>query len=151
LESPIVVIEDVRPYSLRLSQQVIDTCKFIGELTYRLKSELKIEYSLNPRSEVKEWVFTNHAEVCLPRIEKKIWDLHHRKEKMGLKGLRNANGDLRKPSFVFVDDRIMIAAMKEYWSIPTPKPGKSGMYGLKSHSWQALALGTMWLDRYLVP
>lgn len=145
-EKTIVVIEDVRPYSLQLSSQIIETCKFIGELKYRLKTEISVEYVLRPRSEVKQWVFDNHAEVCLPRIEKKIAAIHARKEKIGEKGLKNANGEMRKPSFAFVDDRIIITAMKEYWNIPTAKVGKPTIYGLKDHSWQALALITMYME-----
>ena len=33
-----VVIEDIFPYSLRLTPAVIDTCKLIGELTYRFNT-----------------------------------------------------------------------------------------------------------------
>jgi hypothetical protein len=139
---PFLIIEDIRPYSLQLNPQVIETCKFIGELKYRAKVELNIEYDLKSRNEVKQWVYDNHTDLCNPRIEEKIMKMHIRKERDGKKGLRNANGEMRKPSFAFVDDRIIVAAMKEQWGIPTPKPGKTSMYGLSTHSWQALALAT---------
>lgn len=104
-----------------------------------------MQFELMSRSEVKQWVFNTLPEVCLPRIEKKIMTIHARKEKDGKKGLKNANGAMRSPSFVFVDDRIVLASMKDFWNIPTPKVGKPTQYGLSSHSWQALALCTCYM------
>lgn len=145
--SATVVIEDMKPYSVRLSPQVIETTKFIGVLSYRLKNELSIFPVLEGRHAVKEWIYNQHPRVCIPRIMKKIELLHEKRVKQGKRGLQNQDGEMRAPSFVFVDDRIVIAAMKEHWGIPTPKVGKSNIYGLKSHSWQALAIGTYYLRK----
>jgi hypothetical protein len=124
-----IICEDIRPYSLKLSPQIIETCKYIGEIRYRLK-QAKIDVQFVPRNEVKKWVFDTFPDVCIPRIEQKI----------AKKGKLNANGEPRKPSFVWVDDRIIQAAMMKMWGIEKPKPGKKNPLGLKSHSYQALAI-----------
>lgn len=134
-----VVIEDVYPYSVRLSVQVIQTCKFIGELSFRLQ-EAGYKVHFTPRNTIKKWVFDAFPEICLPRIRYRIEYLHKLKTGKGLKGMIKKDGEFMKPSFVYVDDRIIIASMKELLKIPTPKPGKPNIYGLKSHSWQALAV-----------
>ena len=48
---------------------------------------------------------------------------------------------MREPSFNYVDDRIVCAAMKELFSIEQ-KPGFKNSYGLTkdSHAWQALSV-----------
>lgn len=130
-----VLIEDMKAYDGRLSQDLIDTCKWIGELTYRLK-QAKIAVELIPRSTVKWWIFRTFPEISIPRIEREIIR----------RDLRRDNGELCKPSGVYVKDPIVIAAMKEKWSIPTPKPGQTNRYGLKTHSWQALALASYYLS-----
>lgn len=142
----IVLIEDIRPYDNKLSLQVIDTCKFIGELVYRLKVELSLPYRLIPRSYVKKWIFDAFTLICNDRIKKKILYRHESNIKKGKKGLINKDGEMRKPSFIWVDDRIIVACMKDYWQIPTPKPGKKSLFGLKDHSWQALALNTSFIN-----
>jgi hypothetical protein len=76
--------------------------------------------------------------VCLPIIEKKIL-------KKGF--ITAATGEPRKPSFVFVDDKIVTDCMKHLYKIPLPKSGKGYQYGLQTHSWQALAVATYF--RYL--
>lgn len=129
----IVVIEDIKPYSLRLMPQVIDTCKFIGEALFRLKTMCGANVELRSRNEVKKWIFDTFPDVCLPIIENKI----------AKKGYISAStGEARKPSFVFVDDRIMTECMKVLYKIEKPKSGKGYEYGLKTHSWQSLALAT---------
>lgn len=125
-----VVIEDIRPYSLRLTPQVIWTCKFIGEVAYRLKNEAGAIVEFAARNEIKKWCFDAFPEVCLPRIEKKIL-------KLGL--VKKETGEPRKPSFVFVDDKIVTESMKVLFSIEQPKAGYGYQFGLKDHSWQALA------------
>ncbi len=139
----IIVIEDIFPYSLRLTPAVIDTCKLIGELTYRFR-EFKPQVSsveLVARNSVKNWIFDTVPDECIPRINKKIVLKHNRNIRDNKKGLVKKNGEMRQPSFQWVDDRIVIAAMKSIHNIPTPKPGKPNIYGLKStsHAWQALA------------
>lgn len=128
-----VVIEDIKPYSIRLMPQVIDTCKFIGEAVFRLKTMCGANVELRSRNEVKKWVFDSFPDVCLPIIEGKI-------EKKGY--ISASTGEPRKPSFVFVDDKIMTESMKVLYKIPLPKAGKGYDYGLKSHSFQALALAS---------
>lgn len=132
-----VVIEDIRPYSLRLTPQVVETCKFIGELNFRLKtwSGATVEYLT--RFNVKKWCFDTFPEVCNPIIERKI----------AKKGFKNKEtGAFRKPSFVFVDDKVVTECMKHKYKIPLPKSGSGYAFGLKSHSWQALALASYWVD-----
>lgn len=140
----VAVIEDIRPYAAKLTMQVIDTCKYIGELRYRL-NETNIPSEWFPRSTIKKWVFDSFPGVCTPRIEAKMIYQDSRNIKLGKKGLRTKEGELRKPSFHYVDDRIVIAAMKERWSIETPKPGKTNKYRISAHGWQALAVGTYYL------
>jgi hypothetical protein len=142
----IAIIEDIRPFKTGLAMQTIETAKFIGELKYRLKNELKIDFYLFPRFDVKKWVFWTFSEIVVSRINKKIEYLDGQGERLGRKRYRHKKtGELYKPTMHYVDDRIVIAAMKEYWKIKTPKPGKKNEFGLKSHSWQALALATMYL------
>jgi hypothetical protein len=130
----VVLIEDMKPYCVPLTQQTIDTCKFIGKMCYFLESK-KIKYELITRHQVKKWVFDMFPTVVLERICKKI----------EYKNKRNNDGKLRRPSYVYVDDRIVIAAMKDLWKIPTPKPGKRNGYGLSEHSWQSLAVMSYYL------
>ena len=138
-----VVIEDIFPYSLKLTPAVIGTCKLIGELTYRFKKCRQVSsIELVARNSVKKWVFDTVPEVCLPRIAKKIDAKHTKNLSKGLKGLTKLDGEMRKPSFNWVDDRIVKEAMKIIHDIPEPLPGKSNIYGIKkdSHCWSALAV-----------
>jgi hypothetical protein len=137
----------MRPYSGRFSQQVIDTCKFIGEAVYRAKNEFGSNPVLITRNEVKKWVFDTFPAICNERIAKRIEYMDGYKTGKGERGYRKKDGELKKPTFHWVDDRVCIAAMKEYWKIPTPKPGKKNIYELSAHSWQALALGTCYIQR----
>jgi hypothetical protein len=141
----VAVIEDIRPYAAKLTMQIIETCKYIGELRYRL-NEANIASEWPPRSVIKKWIFDSFPAICIPRIEAKILYQDGRNVKLGKKGLRTKDGELRKPSFHYVDDRIVIAAMKERWDIETPKPGKTNRYKISAHGWQALAVGTYYLS-----
>jgi hypothetical protein len=141
---PIIVIEDIAPYNMRLSPQVIDTVKFIGVLTYRFSTNDSIkELKLVPRNSVKKWIFDTCPDICLPRINAKMLTVDKRMVKNGKKGLRKTDGEMRLPSFHYVDDRVVIAALKKLYDIPTPKPGKPNIYGLRDHSWQALATAAL--------
>lgn len=138
----IVAIEDIFPYSLRLTPAVIETCKLIGELTYRFGKARNVStVSLVARNTIKNWVFNTVPDECIGRINKKILLKHNRNIRDSKKGLIKKDSEMRQPSFQWVDDRIVIAAMKSIHNIPTPKPGKPNIYGLKStsHAWQALA------------
>lgn len=145
--NPIVVIEDLRYFPGRISMQVLDTVKFIGELNYRLKVELGLKVEYVTRGKVKKWVFDTFPEECKARIDKKIAYLDAYGEKTGKRRYVNQGGTRRKASFHWVDDRIVIAVMKEFWGIPTPKPGKKNIYGFCDDSWQALASGTYFLNK----
>jgi hypothetical protein len=147
----IVVIEDVRPYSTKLSMQTIDTIKFIGELQYRLEFELKIPFVLITRSEVKSWIFEHYNTVCVDRIDKKILLAHNRKVSKGERGYLTKEGFMRKASQNWVDDRIIQACMQVHWGIEKPKVGKSNSLGFKAHSYQALAVGSVYIDRIKKP
>jgi hypothetical protein len=83
------------------------------------------------RNHVKRWCFETFPEVCTPFIEKKIL-------KKGY--INKESGQPRKPSFVFVDDKIVTECMKEKYLIEKPKSGFGYKFGLKEHSWQALAI-----------
>jgi hypothetical protein len=135
-----IVIEDVFPYSNRLTPEIIDTCKLIGELTYRFNTTDNVSLHLVSRSSVRNWIFKTVPDVVVPRIIARMEYLDKQKIKQGKKGLRDKEGKLYEPHFKYVDDRIVIAALKSIYNIPTPKPGKSNIFGLKDHSWQALAV-----------
>lgn len=146
------VIEDIRPFRMGMAMQTIETAKLIGELKYRLKNELYVDFILIPRFDVKRWVFNTFPELVLDRINKKIEYLDIQGQRLGRKRYRRKkDGELYKATLHYVDDRIVIAAMKEYWKLKTPKPGKSNEFGLKSHSWQALAVGTTYLATLTLP
>ena len=140
----IVVIEDIFPFSNRLTPSVIDTCKLIGELTYRFNTTENISVKLIPRNTVRNWIFKTVPDVVTPRVIKKMVALDARIVKNGGKGLRNKEGKFYDPHFKFVDDRTVIAALKSIYNIPTPKPGKPNIFGLKNHSWQALAAASFY-------
>jgi len=131
-----VVVEDIKPYQGVLSQYTIDTCKFIGELCFRIK-QVKADCLQIPRATVRKWIYSELPDVILPLVQEKI-------EKRNKK---NNDGKLRSPSFIYVDDSMVIKAMKDVWGIPSPKPGKGYEYGLMKHSWQALALATFFLSQ----
>jgi hypothetical protein len=143
-----VVIEDIAPYSLRLMQQVIDTCKFIGELVYRLRIEAGANVVLIQRSYVKKWVFDTFPDVCLPLIDKKIESKMYDACSIETRELIRVDGNgrgKRKGSYVYVDDKIVTESMKYLYKIPLPKAGKGYNYGLQTHSWQALAVACSYL------
>lgn len=137
---PVVLIEDMAPYFSRLKPDVVATCKFIGETTYRLK-EAGIRYEHLYRTQVKKCIFDLFPDICIPRIDAKIKAL----------GKVTKSGEPFKASFVWMDDRVIIACMKVYWKIETPKPGKKNRLGVSKHSWQALALATLYVERGILP
>jgi hypothetical protein len=132
------VIEDIKPYAGNLSQQAIDTCKFIGQITWRLDED-KIPYKMVTRSEVRKFVYDILPEMVIPMVNARITQ---RNEK-------NNDGKNRRPSFVYVNDAIVLKAMKVLWRIETPPPGKGYIHGLKSHTWSGLALASYF--SYLTP
>lgn len=130
-----VVYEDIRPYTSRFNMDTINTCKLIGRLEYVLKTRMVPFYAVT-RNEVKSFVFKKYPMICIPDINKKI-------EK---KGRVNKDGKALKPSFQYVDDRIVKRVMKHHWKIETPKPGKSDPRGIKTHVWQALGAVTCYFN-----
>lgn len=124
-----VVVEDVRAYSGQMTPNTVETIKFIGELRYRLKAA-RIAHKMPTRSNVRKWVFNTFPEQVLPLIMAKI----------AKKGHINKDGQLRKASFVYVDDRIVIEAMRERFSLPASKGRKGNMLKISTHAWQSLAL-----------
>jgi hypothetical protein len=145
----LVIVEDVRPYNMRITNGIINTIKFIGETEWRLKSS-GIIYELIPRWKVKQWVFKKYNAMVIPEIIKKIDYARKRKEAIG----ETVNSKKQNPSFVYIDDRLVQKAMRKLWNIPIPKVGHTAAYGLKDHSWQALGLISCFLytsDTFIWP
>lgn len=137
-----IVIEDLKPYTLRLTPQVIDTAKFIGICVDRLKNHAGLNIELISRYEVKRWVFDTFPEVCLPIIDKKndkkVFDACDIKTKEIVR-IDDKGRTKRKSSFISVDDKVVTECMKYYFNIKQPKARQRYEYGLQTHSWQALA------------
>jgi hypothetical protein len=140
--SLLIIIEDMRPYNMRVTDNVINTIKFIGQLEWRLR-ELHIDFVLFPRWEIKSWVYSSNTEMCNVEIKKKIEYAASRKEKIVGRPI-----DRRKPSFVYVDDRIVEKAIKLWWKIEKPKVGQPCPFGLQTHAWQGLSLATFYIERH---
>lgn len=145
-----IVFEDIKPYSMLLTPQVIDTCKFIGEAVFRIRNNCNVTVELVSRSEVKKWVFDTFPQICIEKVNKKLdkkiflsCDIKTREILM----LDAKGRPKRKPSFIHVDDRIVTAAMKELYEIPMPPPGQGYKFGLKDHSWQALAAASWFIHK----
>ena len=81
--------------------------------------------------------------MCLVEIQKKI-DYATTRDRR----LLGDNAKLRKrtATFAYVDDRIVEKGMKLWWGIKKPKVGEPTAFGLKSHSWQGLAVATFYID-----
>lgn len=144
----IVAVEDVKPYSLQVSQGIIDTCKFLGELTYRLRNEAGAPCVMVSRFEVKKWVYDTFPDAVLPRIRRKIdrkcFDACNVMDRAEVR-VNAAGKPPAKPNFAYVDDRCVTEAMKALYCIPMPKPGDGYEYGLKDHSWQALGCASYYM------
>ena len=144
-----IVIEDIKPYSVKMSQQVIDTCKFIGLLTYRLEIEAGMAVKMITRAKVKEWIYKSFTAICEPYIDIKIEKKRYAAcDVETMAEIRvNSNGSLkkRKGSFVYVDDKMVMEAMKTMYHVKEPPPGKGYDHGLKLHSWQALGAASCYL------
>ncbi len=134
LDETMILVEDIKPYSLKLRQDVIDTCKFIGVICWQMEA-LRFPYTLISRWQIKKWVYDTFPEA-VRRVDQYI---------VNKKIVNKTTGEPRSSSFVFVDDRIVIAVMKEMWGIETPKPGKTNRYGITGDAWQALALASFHL------
>ena len=143
-----LVIEDVRPYNMRITNGIIETIKFLGELEYRLK-EAGITFTLIARWEVKKWVYDKFNQVSVEEIIKNISRHDAREQKKS-----QLRGEVYKPksrsvTFVYVDDPLIVKVMREYWSIERKKGfAQKAKYNLKDHAWQALALLTYAMTDY---
>ena len=138
-----VMIEDLLPYSLQLTPDVLTTSKFIGELEYRL-TVARISFTLITRAEVKKWAYNAYNELLNDMVKIKV---RKRSEKKG-QPLVNQDGTEKKGSHVWLDDTMIEKSMRLEWSIPAQR-GKQNKYGLKTHSFQALALGTLFIKGHL--
>lgn len=143
-----IVIEDVRPYNMRITTGIIQTIKFLGETEYRLKSA-NIAFTLIPRWEVKKWVYDKFTDMANIEIQKNIIRHNAREQKKcESKGVEFKPKD-RSITFVYVDDRIVQKAMRLHWNIERQKGfAKKAMYNLKDHAWQSLALLTYAITDY---
>jgi len=138
----LVIIEDMRPYNMRVTDNVINTIKYIGQLEWRLAT-LGINYKLFPRWVIKQWVFDRCNDMAVAEVKKKIEYIASRLE------IKNgAPVPRRKPSFVYIDDRIVEKAIKLWWKIGKPKVGDRTPFGLKTHSWQGLAMATFYIEQH---
>jgi hypothetical protein len=147
-----VVIEDIRPYSMQLTPQIIETCKLIGEMVYRLKFEAGAAVELISRGEVKKWVFDTFSELSIELINKKASKKGFLSCNVMTNEIERVFGDgrpfrLKKASFVSINDSIVEAAMKLHYKFETPVRGKGYPFGLKGHSWQALSLATYFIHK----
>ncbi len=131
-----VVVEDLAAYSLRLTPQVIATAKFIGELNHRLVIEAGANVFMVPRSKVKKWVFDTFPFVCNSIINEKIRKKDRRVA---------STGELKAAHYFYVDDKIVTDCMKYLYKISLPPAGKGYEHGLKTHSWQALAVASYFI------
>jgi len=139
-DSFMLVIEDMRPYNMRITDEVIQTIKYLGQLEWRL-NEANIAYTLIPRWQIKQWVFLQFRTMAEPEIVKKIEASNRRKLAANLPLSRK-----QQPTFVFVDDRIVQKAMRIHWGIKKPtKVGQKAAFNLKDHSWQALGLASYYI------
>lgn len=149
----IALIEDIKPYSVKLSQQTIDTAKFIGELRYCLQGH-PLPYKEIPRSAIKEWINLQYRHIVRRLLDKKVEYRSTMNDRLVLEGkieknnLVKKDGDLKAATYVWIDDRMVSAAMRAQWDIKKPKPGHKSELGLKNHSFQALALATYYLKTY---
>ncbi len=148
----VVVIEDIKPYSVQLNPHVIDTCKIIGEMVYRLRKEAGLEPVLVSRGEVKKWVFDSFPEICLGGVDKKNLKKRFLSCNVMTKETEYVFSDgrpfkLKKASYVSVDDRIVEKSMQFHYGFKLPEPGNGYPFGLKEHSWQALALASFFTHR----
>lgn len=121
---------------MQITNGIIDTIKFIGQIEWRLKQVEGLIVELIPRYSVKQWVFIQFKSLAVTYIESKIDYKIKKREK---EGKENKYRD--KVTFVWMDDRVIERAMRQHWNIPkVKKVGDVTPYNLRDHSWQALAV-----------
>jgi hypothetical protein len=102
------------------------------------------------RFEVKKWIFDSFPDVAGPLVKRKIAKKCYEAcdiESRGIVMVNDNGGPMRKGSFVYVDDKVVMESMKYLYKIPTPVPGSGYQFGLKDHSWQALGMVSYWLNK----
>jgi hypothetical protein len=122
-----IIVEDLRAYSVRLSQDLINTAKFIGKLEYVLEMA-GLPPVMVERVKIKKMVYDKY-----PSAEREV------KDKIRQRGKVTTTGEFRNPSMIYVCDRVVANAMRYFWELPQGQ-GKRNKLGLATHSWQALAL-----------
>jgi len=126
------VIEDLRAYSVRLSQDLINTAKLIGKMEYILQqaghTPLLVE-----RVKIKKMVYDKY-----PSAKSEVEKMIIQRERM------TKTGEFRKPSMIYVCDRVVANGVRYFWDLPSGQ-GKRNKLGLATHSWQALALCSYYL------
>lgn len=128
-----VVYEDIRPFTSRFNMDTIDTIKVIGRLEYVLNTR-RIPYKAVTRNEVKSMVYGKYNSLAYPLVLEKVKKSNNKRK----------DGSDRKPSFVYVDDRIVKKAMELHWGI-TVRNGIKQKNGINGHAWQALGAVTYYL------
>lgn len=144
-EKVIVIIEDIKPYRMQITNGIIQTIKFLGEMEYRL-NQAAIAFKLVARWEVKKWVYNKYTRIVDKEIKKNIIRFEALEKKKAEEANKDYEPKNRTPTFVYVDDRIVIKAMRLFWKIENVKGwGKKGKFNLKDHSWQALGVCTAFM------
>lgn len=130
-EDLLVLYEDIQYYT---GVYVIETLKLIGQFEYRMhQAGIPIHAVL--RWEVKKWCYDTYQSVVKGLVEKLILQRHITNED---------TGEPVKPTFVYVNDRIVQTVMKIHWDLLSP--GRKSRHGLSKHSWQALAVVSYVMD-----
>lgn len=138
-----VLVEDLAPYSMQLTPDVLKTAKVLGMIEYKLKVA-RISYTLVTRSKIKEWVYSEYKSLLEPLVKEKVVK---RMKKKNLPTI-NKDGSEKKGSFAWLDDRLIEIAMRKEWDVPAQR-GKKNRFALKAHSFQALALATLFIKEPL--
>lgn len=122
-----IIVEDLRAYSVRLSQDLITTAKFMGKLEYILSSA-GLPPVMVERVKIKKMVYDKY-----PSAKGEVEKMIRQRERL------TKTGEFRKPSMIYVCDRVVANAVRYFWGLPQGQ-GKRNKLGLATHSWQALAL-----------
>ena len=101
-----IIVEDLMAYSVRLSQDLINTAKFIGKLEYIL-TQAGMPPVMVERVKIKKMVYDKY-----PSAENEV------KDKIRQRGKVTATGEFRKPSMIYVCDRVVANAMRYFWNLP---------------------------------
>lgn len=131
-----VALEVITPNRKPLDGYVVSTIEFIGEAKFRIRMACGENLRCVARYEVKKWVFDSFQHVALPliegKIDKKMFDACELLTRCEIRVTAKGKA-APKPTFVYVDDKIVSAVMKSVMDGVKIK-------GLSSHSVQAMAL-----------